>query len=165
MRSAFKTAVAVFDAGLNWLAMALVAVLLAVVTSGIVSRAANRPFSWTDELSGYLMVWLATVGWMMATRKRVHIRITVFQDKLPAPVWRLTEIAIQLAVALVGVIIAWRSIWLIGSNWDVEAISMPIASAWLYVPLLPAGLVMVAQAGSDLVRPKSASLQPDVPLL
>ena len=157
--------VAWFDTALNWLAMALITILLGVVTGGIVSRAMNRPFSWTDELSGVLMVWLAAVGWMMATRKGVHIRINVFQDKLPARLWRLTEIAIQLSVALVGAVVAWRSIGVIATNWDVEMISLPIASAWLYVPLLPAGIVTTLQALVDLTAAKPTAAGKEVATL
>jgi TRAP-type transport system small permease protein len=158
-------AVALFDATLNWLAMALIAGLLAVVTAGIVSRAVSRPFSWTDELSGVLMVWLAGIGWMIATRRGVHIRINVFQDKLPTRIWRVTEVAIQLAVALVGAVVAWRSIGVIVTNWDVEAISLPISTAWLYVPLLPAGIVTVLQALVDLTRATPAAPDTEVPML
>ena len=37
-------------------------------------------------------------------------------------------------------------------NADIESLALPISSAWLYVPLLPAGLVTVAQALADLVQ-------------
>ena len=47
----------------------LVAVLLGVVTAGIIFRAFNEPLSWTDEVCGFLMVWLAGLGWMIATRR------------------------------------------------------------------------------------------------
>lgn len=141
-----------FDGALAALAAALIVALLAVVTAGIVSRAVNQPFSWTDELSGFLMVWLACAGWMIATRRQAHIRIRIFQERLPARAWRATEIAIQLAVILLGLVVAWRSLSLIGNNWDVEAVSMPIATAWLYVPLLPAGLLTALQAGVELWR-------------
>ena len=130
----------------------LVVVLLGTVTAGIVSRAANQPLSWTDEASGFLMVWLSCLGWMLATRHGAHIRIRVFQDMLPAASWRATEVTILLAVAALGAVIAWFAIGLIQRNADIESLALPISSAWLYVPLLPAGLVTVAQALADLVQ-------------
>jgi TRAP-type C4-dicarboxylate transport system permease small subunit len=131
---------------------AVVIALLATVTAGIVSRALNHPLAWTDEASGFLMVWLSCLGWMLATRHAAHIRIRVFQDMLPAASWRATEVAILLAVALLGSVVAWFAIGLIQRNADIESLALPISSAWLYVPLLPAGLVTVAQAIADLVR-------------
>jgi TRAP-type transport system small permease protein len=128
----------------------LVVALLATVMAGVVSRALNRPFAWTDEASGYLMVWLACLGWMIATRHGAHIRISVFQDKLPRSAWRASEVAILLAVALLGAVIAWFSVHLIRTNADIEAMALPISAAWLYVPMLPAGIVTLAQALADL---------------
>ena len=140
------------DRGLAVAAGAIVVALLATVTAGIVTRALNHPLAWTDEASGFLMVWLACLGWMLATRHGAHIRIRVFQDWLPRQAWRGTEIAILLAVALLGGVVAWVSVRLIRSNADIEALALPISTAWLYVPLLPAGLVTVVQALADLVR-------------
>jgi len=129
----------------------VVVVLLGTVTAGIVSRALNHPLGWTDEASGFLMVWLACLGWMLATRHGAHIRINVFQDKLPRTAWRATEVAILLSVALVGAVVAWYSVHLIRTNADMEALSLPVSAAWLYVPLLPAGIVTLLQALADLV--------------
>jgi len=129
----------------------VVVVLLGTVTAGVVSRALNHPLSWTDEASGFLMVWLACLGWMLATRHGAHIRIRVFQDKLPRTPWRATEVAILMAAALLGAVVAWYSVHLIRTNADIESLALPISAAWLYVPLLPAGVVTLLQALADLV--------------
>jgi TRAP-type C4-dicarboxylate transport system permease small subunit len=130
----------------------VVAVLLGTVTAGVVSRALNHPLSWTDEASGFLMVWLACLGWMLATRHGAHIRIRVFQDMLPRTPWRVTEVAFLAAAALLGGVVAWYSVHLIRTNADIESLALPISAAWLYVPLLPAGLVTLLQALADLRR-------------
>jgi TRAP-type C4-dicarboxylate transport system permease small subunit len=129
----------------------VVVVLLGTVTAGIVSRALNHPLGWTDEASGFLMVWLACLGWMLATRHGAHIRIRVFQDMLPRTPWRAAEVVILAAAALLGAIVSWYSVHLIRTNADMEALSLPISAAWLFVPLLPAGVVTLAQALADLV--------------
>ena len=139
-----------FDRLLQVAAGAFLVALLATVTAGIVSRALGHPFSWTDEASGFLMVWLACLGWMIASRNHAHIRIRFFLDLLPAKPWRWTETVLQLGVAILGGVVAWHSIHLIRVNSDIEATSMPIAVAWMYVPLLPAGLVTVGQALADM---------------
>lgn len=126
-------------------------VLLATVTAGIVSRGVRHPLSWTDELSGFLMVWLACAGWMIATRRNAHIRIRFFQDLLPDTARRGFEVLIQVGVALLGAIVAWKSIHLMQTNSDVEAVSLPIATAWMYVPLFPAGVLTAMQALSEIM--------------
>ncbi len=132
----------------------IVVVLLFTVTAGVVSRALNHPLAWTDEASGFLMVWLSCLGWMLATRQSAHIRIGVFQDLLPRTPWRAVEAAILLSVALLGAVVAWFSVHLIRTNADIESLAVPLSAAWLYVPLLPAGLVTLAQAAADLWRLK-----------
>ena len=126
--------------------------LLTIVSLGIVMRAVGRPLSWTDEMSGFLMVWLACLGWILATRHGAHIRIRYFQDKLPRNGRRGFEVVIQAALALVGIVIGVQSLHLVATNYDIEAVSIPISTAWMYVPMVPAGFVMAAQAVADLVR-------------
>ena len=138
-----------FDRTLQVMAAALIAILLATVTAGIVSRGFNRPFSWTDELSGFLMVWLACFGWMIATRRQGHIRIRFFQDLLPAAGRRGIEAAILIGTVVFGAVVAWKSIHLMQVNSDVEATTLPIATAWMYLPLLPAGVLTALQAIAD----------------
>lgn len=147
------------DGVLHAVAAVLVVALLATVTAGIVSRGLNHPLSWTDELAGFLMVWLACAGWMIATRRRAHIRIRFFQDKLPRVPWRVTESAIQCALALFGGVVAWNSVHLVRTNSDIEAMALPVSVAWMYAPLLPAGLMTLVQALLDL----RATLRGDPP--
>ena len=145
-----RSALGHFDRLLHVVAGSFVVVLLCVVTAGILFRAANHPLSWTDEAAGFLMVWLACLGWMIASRNHAHIRIRFFLDLLPAKPWRWTETVLQLGVAIMGAVVAWQSIHLIRVNSDIEATSMPISVALMYVPLLPAGLVTVGQALADM---------------
>jgi TRAP-type C4-dicarboxylate transport system permease small subunit len=140
-----------FDRAVAAVATAALVALLTVVSLGIVMRAVGRPLSWTDEMSGYLMVWLACLGWILATRRGAHIRIRYFQQKLPPKGRRGFEVVIQAALALVGLIIGVQSLHLVAVNHDIEAVSIPVSTAWMYVPMVPAGFVMTAQAVADLV--------------
>lgn len=138
------------DRLLKVLAATLVVLLLGAVTAGVVFRAVNQPLSWTDEISGFLMVWLACVGWMIATRHGSHIRIRFLLDRLPPRAGQVTELAIQIVVGSIGAVVAWKSVHLIQVNADIEAVSLPLSTAWMYVPLLPAGALTVVQAVADL---------------
>lgn len=131
-------------------AAAFVVALLATVTAGIVSRALNQPFAWTDEAAGYLMAWTACLGWMVATRRGAHIRIRYFLDRLPRPLHVSTEALIQAGLVVLGAMVAVHGVDLVRRNADIEAVAMPIAAAWLYVPLLPAGALTALQALADL---------------
>jgi TRAP-type C4-dicarboxylate transport system permease small subunit len=139
-----------FDRTATFVACALVAVLLGCVALGVVTRTLNAPLIWTDELSRFLMVWIAVFGWILASRKRIHVRIRYFQDLLPPSAHRSAEIVFQLALTLFGVLVAWYGIGLVAKNLDLEATTLPISMAWMYVPMVLAGALTALQGASEV---------------
>jgi len=140
-----------FDRAAEIACCVLVTALLGCVALGVVTRELGAPLIWTDELSRFLLVWLAVFGWIMASRKRIHVRIRFFQDLLPARGHKATELAMQAAMTLFGILVTIYSVGLIGKNHDLEATSMPISMAWMYAPMLLAGSVTALQGASELV--------------
>jgi TRAP-type transport system small permease protein len=141
-----------FDKAVAFSSCALVIALLVCVALGVATRGLGDPFIWTDELSRFLMVWLAVFGWIVASRKRIHVRIRFFQDRLPKPAHRAVEIAVQAAMALFGALVAiyWAS--LIGKNYDLEATSLPLSIAWMYAPLPLGGAITALQGIIEMVE-------------
>ena len=134
------------------LACALVTALLVCVALGVLTRALGDPFIWTDELSRFLMVWLAVFGWIVASRKRIHVRIRFFQERLPRPAHRGAEIAIQAAMTVFGVLVAVYGASLIGKNFDLEATSLPLSMAWMYAPLPLGGAITALQGIVEVIE-------------
>jgi TRAP-type C4-dicarboxylate transport system permease small subunit len=147
-----QRAMTVFDCWVSHLAKLFVVALLLTVLAGVFWRGFNNPLSWTDEASGYLMVWTACLGWILATRRHAHIHIRFFQDHMPKSMRWPCLLIIELMVFVFGCFVAFKSVHLVLVNSDIEATSMPISAAWLYVPLLPAGVVTAAQALADFSR-------------
>lgn len=141
---------ALTDRALFFLATWLLLALLFCVVAGVVSRQLNAPLAWTDELAQYLLVWSGFCGWMIASRKRSHIRITVFVERLPQLFARVAEIITQLAMIGFGLGLIWYARALIVRTWDIESISLPLPAAVLYLPLPLLGLVMIAQAIGEI---------------
>ncbi len=139
-----------FDRAAAAIACALVVALLGCVALGVITRGMGDPLSWTDELSRFLMVWLAVFGWILASRKRIHVRIRYFQDLLPARMHAAAEVVFQLAMMGFGALITWYGVGLVAKNHDLEATSLPIAMAWMYVPMVLAGIVTAAQGAREL---------------
>jgi len=140
-----------FDLTIKFLAgLALTSLTLAVLL-GVISRAANDPVVWTDEASRILMIWVAAFGWVLATRGHAHIRIRFFHDLLPPLAWGITEIFINAAIVLFGLLLIVYGIALVQRNIDVEATSLPLSMAWLYLPLLVGGAAALTQALADCV--------------
>lgn len=138
-----------FDTGLAWAAAILAAVLTTVVMLGIVSRGFGEPLAWTDEVSRFLMIWLAVSGWLLSSRKRAHIRIRFFHDLLPTRLWWATEALMQAALVVCGILLTVFGLELVRRNLDVEATTVPIAMAWIYAPIVIAGVVTMLQGALE----------------
>ena len=142
----------VFDRAVGAIACFILLALLVCVTLGVATRAIGDPLIWTDEISRFLMIWLAVFGWILAARRRSHVRIRFFQDLLPKQAWKVAEIAIQLALLIFGLGIMFYSVGLVIRNLDLEATTVPISFAWMYAPMILAGAVTAAQALSEIVE-------------
>ncbi len=139
-----------FDRAAAFFCCVLVTALLGCVALGVITRSAGDPLIWTDELSRFLMVWLAVFGWIVASRKQLHVRIRYFQDLLPRRSHRAVEVLIQFAVTFFGVLVCVYGVALVAKNFDLEATSLPISMAWVYAPMILAGLVTAAQGTRDV---------------
>lgn len=139
------------DQGAALLCCGLVVALLGCVSLGVVTRSLGDPLIWTDELSRFLMVWLAVFGWIVACRKRIHVRIRYFEDRLGLRVQHVVEFALQLAVAVFGALVCVYSVALVLKNRDLHATSLPLSMAWMYAPMVLAGLVTAVQGALESV--------------
>jgi TRAP-type C4-dicarboxylate transport system permease small subunit len=135
-----------FDAALRGACLGLMVVLLVVVSLGAATRSLGDPLIWTDEVARFTMIWLAVCGWLLASRRRTHIRIRYFAGKLPAGAHRVTEVAMQAAMALFGALTAWFGYALVARNLDIEATTIPVSMSVMYFPIVLAGVATAVQA-------------------
>ena len=147
------------DKALRLSALLLLLALLASVVIGVVMRQIGQPVGWSDELAQYLLVWTGFIGWMIAARRRNHIRITVFLDRLPGMARVIAEIIIQLALIGFALALLRYGVPLIGRNWDIEWVSLPLPSGLLYLPVPFAALVLIGQAILAIVEAVRGDLQ------
>jgi TRAP-type C4-dicarboxylate transport system permease small subunit len=140
------------DAGTRAAALLLLMALLACVVAGVVSRQLGAPIPWTDEAAQYLLVWTGFTGWILAARKRSHIRIDVLIDRLPEGPRRAAEIAIQRCVMALATAMLLYGPVLIERNLDVSWISVPLSAALLYVPVPIAAAAVFAQAIAQILE-------------
>ena len=158
-----RTLASAFDKASLLVCCVLVTALLGCVSLGALTRGLGEPLIWTDELSRFLMVWLAVFGWIAASRKRIHVRIRFFQDRLPRTAHKATELAIQSAMTLFGALVAAYSVGLIGKNHDLDATTLPISMAWMYAPMVLGGAITALQGASEIflaLRPPPRSRPP-----
>jgi TRAP-type transport system small permease protein len=139
------------ERGLDGVAVAIFVVMFGVVILQIALRYVfNHPLVWTDELAQYLFVWTSFLGWTMATRKRIHIGISVVADRLPAKgrrvlhaLWCVATLVFAAILLAVGVMITRR-------NADVQMVSLDFAFWPVYIVVPIAALFLVVYAVRDL---------------
>ncbi|GAB4191114.1 MAG: TRAP transporter small permease [Thalassobaculales bacterium] len=92
------------------LAIALLAVLSGVVFLGTVGRYAGVPVIWADEVAQAVFVWLALLAGDLTLQRAGHFRIDALSQLLPQPLRRALDLAINLMVAallLLIVVYGW----------------------------------------------------------
>lgn len=95
------------------LTAALLAALLCVILTNVVTRYAGIPIYWIDELAVLAMVWLAFIGASAMSRLRLDFAITFLADAVPARVATLVRAGSIVLVVLFGLAVAWMCwVWL-----------------------------------------------------
>jgi len=88
----------------------------------------NNSFSWTEEIARYLLIGLTFVGAAAVVRRRAHINLTYFADKLPSRGRRLLETGVQLiSIALFGSL-TWYASQVAGlmGNQPMTSVNLPM---------------------------------------
>ena len=55
--------------------------MVLLVLAQVVARKFFEPLVWSEELARYLFIWAAFVGWVIASRNKSHIRISLVVDR------------------------------------------------------------------------------------
>jgi len=141
------------EKALDALTVVLFSLMFIVIIGQIVLRYVfNAPLVWTDEAAAYFFVWVAFLGWTMATRKRIHIGIAVVIDRMPPGTrralhafWCLGALAFSLVLFVVGILIT-------RNNVDVRMVSIDFAFWPVYLVVPIAAVYLVAYSLRDLVQ-------------
>jgi TRAP-type C4-dicarboxylate transport system permease small subunit len=93
---------------LEWIVIALMVILAAEVTLGVIFRTIGKSLSWYDELASVLLAWLTFYGSALASVKRSHIGCPEVVELMPWKLRRALGIFAQLLViaffALLGAV-------------------------------------------------------------
>ena len=99
---------------------------------------------WGDALVRVLVIWVAMIGAMVASRNDDHIRIDVLTRFAP-PRWRrpLTRFANAFTCAVLGVF-AWHSYRFVRFEHEDGAIAFASVPAWACEAVLPFGAAVIS---------------------
>jgi TRAP-type C4-dicarboxylate transport system permease small subunit len=95
--------------------------------------------SWAaaEEISTFLMIWVAYLGAGLALREGRHAAIDMFQDKLPPKLRRFLRAGLGLLMLAFFGVLAWLGIRMSIFGWSQETIAtqMPTGIPYLAIPL------------------------------
>lgn len=99
---------------------------------------------WADPTLRVLVLWVALLGGLAATRDNNHIRIDIVSRYL-APAWRKRAArASDNFSALVCAVIAWHSARFVLREYEDGVLLFSSVPAWLCESILPAGFALMA---------------------
>ncbi len=109
---------------------------------------------WADEALRLMLLWLALLGALAATRDDRHIRIDVLSRFVPGRLRDIVAAALDAFAAGVCGVIAWQSYLFVRDARAFEDTVLGDFPAWIAQSILPAafGLIALRFAMNALVR-------------
>jgi len=99
----------------------------------------KSPVFWVDEISTYVLVWGAILGWSIAQRDGRHIRVTLLYDKFPLKVQRYVSIFSRTLSFLFCLFLAYLGLLLemkyLASHQLSINTQLPLWIAYFFVPI------------------------------
>jgi len=122
----------------------MMAVMATLVFVNVITRYLfNFSIIWAEEVSQYLMIWIAYLGAGLALREGRHVAVEMLQDRLPAPLGRTLRMAVGgLVFAFLGVVTVLGFLFAV-FVWNQET---PVLNISLGIPSLaiPIGALLFA---------------------
>ena len=101
-------------------------------------------FVWADELIKLMVLWLAMVGSIAASRDDRHIRIDALSHILPETAIKLTRIVVDIFAAIVCAVIAWHTYRYLQLEIEFEDTVMIDVPAWIAHLIVPLAFALVS---------------------
>jgi len=135
-----------FERLLEWIVIALMAALAAVVVAGVAFRYSGYSLVWYDEVATILLAWTTFYGSALAVLKHGHMGVPeIIRMMPPTPRVLATLLAQALTVAF-WVVVAWTGYTVLEILATDSLVSLPKVSVAFVNSVIPisAALIIVA---------------------
>ena len=132
---------------LEWIVIALMAVLAAEVTLGVVFRTFGASLVWYDEVASNLLAWLTFYGSGLAAAKRAHIGCPEVVALLPPVPRVIVRIVVEVLVIAFFLLVGWIGYQVLGVLATDHLVSLPqVPVAWVQSVIpISAALIVLAE--------------------
>lgn len=124
------------DRAVGSLCTASLVVMIGSVFAGVVARYVfNSSFTWTEELSLWLFVYVIFLGLPLALRQRIHLSLSLFEHLLSGP-WRIAHrFAVDAVVAYATIVLMLGGIGIMQAIGGVSpSLELPV---WMRFAMIP----------------------------
>ena len=130
---------------------AVVAMTMLVLVQIVLRYIFNVPLAWVEEMTVFLMIWMAFMGAAVGVRRGTHIAMTMLVDRLPRGIARILFYASTLAMIAFACVVVWQGLLLVFSvgNQRSAALGVPMAIPYLVVPL--GAFLIILQACENVI--------------
>jgi len=132
----------------DWIVGGLVAALVFLVGSGVLSRYVfNYSLAWSDELAGLGFIWLTLLGSVAACRRRTHMAMGFFPKWFGPVGQRWIGLYVNAAILFFLAATVVEGVHLTVATFDDKSavLRIPVGLSYLSLPI--AGLLMAAYVG------------------
>lgn len=139
--------------GCNAISVVLVAAIALVVGAHVFWRyVLNAPLGWSDELSRYLMVWLAFLAAPPVLDAKGFTAVEDLQNFLGQRGRRALRLVVWSFIVAVLICLVWQGGLLAWQARSQVASSMPMSIAWVYGAVPLGSVAMLVVAFDQIVR-------------
>jgi TRAP-type C4-dicarboxylate transport system permease small subunit len=132
-----KRLILLFEEGL--LVILLSATILLAASQIVMRNLFDSGLIWADPTLRIMVLWLALLGAIAATREDRHIRIDLFSHRLSKRARSRLSVVNNLFSAMICAIITWHAVRFVHAEWQDGARLFSSLPAWLGEVILPVG--------------------------
>lgn len=136
-----------YERALEWVVIALMAILSLEVTAGVVFRTVGYSLVWYDEVASILLAWLTFYGSALAAVKRAHIGCPEVVALLPPGARVAARVVVEVAVIAFFLLVGWTGYTVLGVLATDHLVSLPdVPVSWVQsVVPISAALIIAAE--------------------
>ncbi len=122
----------------------LVGMILLAGSQILLRNVFDAGFIWSDELLRLMVLWLAMIGAVAASRENKHIKIDVLSRFLPARAQRASQALTALFACGVCATVAWHALRFVIESREFGDVLLMSVPAWCFQAILPLGFALIA---------------------
>ena len=130
-----------------------VAMTVLVLVQVVLRYILNAALPWVEEMTVFLMIWMAFMGAAVGVRRGTHIAMTMLVERLPKGLARVIFYVSTLAIIAFAGVVVWQGVLLVISvgNQRSAALGVPMTFPYLVVPL--GAVLIILQACANVIDP------------